>query len=48
VLVKKSINVVWLLLIMLDYCFGVKIGSYSVEAYDYLGNEDLTKSRLAT
>jgi len=32
----------------MSYCLGDKLGGYFAEAYNYLGDGDLTKRRLAT
>lgn len=46
-LIIKWITDALLMLVIMFVCFWVKLGSYSVEAAEYLGNGGLTKSRLA-
>jgi hypothetical protein len=48
VLVNKGITGILMLLVITDFCLEVKLGSYSAEASEYLGNAGLTKSRLQT
>ncbi|MFC1795352.1 hypothetical protein ACFL3Q_17420 [Planctomycetota bacterium] len=45
---KKGVTVEYVSLVMISYCLDVKLGDYFAEAYNYLGNGDLTKRRLAT